>query len=319
MFSNGLLKASEKSHFDRFNSMNHEISLKYNTTRSFLPNCISDALEVTLAVRGIGWKHGHGVHVPRARRPKDRNSFLLSTVMSVFRTYLFVDVVDSFLEILPGMTLTSGSLYLPNLPLEGRYLAATILHVLAGLVIILGIEMWYDIASLIGVGILDDSPTSWPPFHDEPWRLGSLHEFWSKRWHQALRHTFLVFGGYPGGWVAGDLGMLFGTFLASGLFHEIGLFLGGEEIDPWVIFFFAAQPLGILAEKFYKRHTGKRVDGIYGALTVTIFVGVLGQLRSECYFTTIYRTRLTMSANSEFMAWAGDGWKGYNTSGLEPG
>lgn len=319
MFSNGLLKASEKSHFDRFNSMNHEISLKYNTTRSFLPNCISDALEVTLAVRGIGWKHGHGVHVPRARRPKDRNSFLLSTVMSVFRTYLFVDVVDSFLEILPGMTLTSGSLYLPNLPLEGRYLAATILHVLAGLVIILGIEMWYDIASLIGVGILDDSPTSWPPFHDEPWRLGSLHEFWSKRWHQALRHTFLVFGGYPGGWVAGDLGMLFGTFLASGLFHEIGLFLGGEEIDPWVIFFFAAQPLGILAEKFYKRRTGKRVDGIYGALTVTIFVGVLGQLCSECYFTTIYRTRLTMSANSEFMAWAGDGWKGYNTSGLEPG
>lgn len=192
-----------------------------------------------------------------------------------------MDLIDSFLETLPGMTPTSGSLYFHALPLGLRFLAATTLHLLAGLVVILGIEMWYDIASLIGVGIYKHSPTSWPPFHDEPWRLGSLHEFWSKRWHQALRHTFLVYGGYPGRCIAGDLGMLFGTFLASGLFHEIGLYLGGERMDPWVIFFFVAQPFGILMEKFYKKNTGKRVNGIIGAMSVMVFVGALGQICSE--------------------------------------
>ncbi|KAI1787883.1 hypothetical protein LXA43DRAFT_1027315 [Ganoderma leucocontextum] len=283
VFPDGLLKTREGSHVDRFNSVDHEPgrndkALRVQQQRSFLPACISDAVEVALAVRGIGWKHGHGVHVPRPRRSSKRNSFLVSTVISVIRTYLFVDLIDSFLDTLPGMTLTSGSLYFPALPLGLRYLAATTLHVLAGLVIILGIEMWYDIASLIGVGIFNHSPTSWPPFHDEPWRLGSLHEFWSKRWHQALRHTFLVYGGYPGWWVAGDLGMLFGTFLASGLFHEIGFYLGGERIDPWVIVFFVAQPFGILAEKVYQKYTGKRVDGISGAFMITIFVVALGQI-----------------------------------------
>ncbi len=81
------------------------------------------------------------------------------------------------------------------------------------------------------------------------------------------------------------MGMLFGTFLASGLFHEIGLYLGGERIDPWVIVFFVAQPFGILAEKSYKRYTGRRVDGIYGVFTVMMFVGALGQLCSECGFS----------------------------------
>ncbi|TBU50604.1 hypothetical protein BD309DRAFT_944293 [Dichomitus squalens] len=245
--------------------------------------CISDAFEVGVLARGIGWQYAYGLHVPKARRPSERSSYLKSTLISVMRAYLFVDLIDSFLDTLPGITATTGSLYLPALSPVLRYIVATALHVLAGFVIILGIEMWYDIASLVGVGVFQQSPSSWPPFHDEPWFSSSLHEFWSKRWHQALRQTFLVYGGYPGWWVAGDLGMLFGTFLASGLFHEIGLYVAGEPIDPWVTLFFFAQPFGILAEKFYKKQTGRRVNGTLGVVMVVVFVVVLGQVCTDSW------------------------------------
>ena len=281
----GLLKDGEVAYRDCTNGSTQEpngnITSQRPKTRGFVPPCISDALEVGILARGIGWQYARGVHVPRARRPLECSSYLKLTLISVVRAYLFVDFVDSFLDTLPGITATTGSLYFPALPPVLRYAVATAIHVLAGLVIILGLEMWYDIASLVGVGIFQQSPSLWPPLHDEPWRLSSLHDFWSKQWHQVLRQTFLVYGGYPGQWVAGDLGMLFGTFLASGLFHEIGLYLAGEAIDPWVILFFLAQPVGILVEKLYKRHTGRRVGGLLGASTVIIFVVFLGQICSE--------------------------------------
>ncbi|KAJ8454025.1 hypothetical protein ONZ51_g13269 [Trametes cubensis] len=207
----------------------------------WLPACIFDALEVGLAARGIGWKFAEGIYIPRPRRPSERSAYLKRTSISVLRTYLLVDFFDSFLETLPGITVDSGTIFIPTLPMMARYLVSTALHLGTGIVVILGLEMWYDIASLVG-----------------PWHMKSLHEFWSQQWHQLLRDTFLVMGGYPGRWIAGDLGLLFGTFLASGLFHEIGLYLGGAPIGPRVLIFFVAQAFGILTEKLYKSHTGKR-------------------------------------------------------------
>ena len=65
------------------------------------------------------------------------------------------------------------------------------------------------------------SKQDWPPIFDNPWASQSLHELWGKRWHQLLRRTFLVCGGYPGYWIAGNTGMILGSFFASGMFHQI--------------------------------------------------------------------------------------------------
>ncbi|KAH9901230.1 hypothetical protein C8Q73DRAFT_235552 [Cubamyces lactineus] len=249
----------------------------------WLSACIVDAFEVSIAARGIGWKFAEGVHIPGPRRPSERSAYLRHTFISVLRTYLLVDVFDSFLETLPGITVNSGTIFFPSLPIPARYLVSTALHLGTGIVVILGLEMWYDIASLVGVGLVQQPPVIWPPMHDRPWHARSLHEFWSRQWHQLLRDTFLVMGGYPGNWIAGDLGLLLGTFLASGLFHEIGLYLGGAPIDPKVLIFFLAQAVGILAEKFYKSFTGKRVGGWIGFVWVAMFVLGLGQLCTDSW------------------------------------
>ncbi|KAI8998789.1 hypothetical protein BD414DRAFT_133926 [Trametes punicea] len=251
--------------------------------RALIPPFLSDALELGTAARGIGWEFGRGVHVPRVRRPLDRGPYLRVTLLSVLRTYLLVDFFDSFLETLPGITVSGGTIFFPNLHPVARYIVSTALHLGTGIIVILGLEMWYDVASLIGVGLFHQVPSQWPPVHDEPWRMSSLHEFWSKGWHQILRDTFLVMGGYPGKWIAGDTGMLFGTFIASGLFHEIGLYLGGAPIDGRVMFFFVAQAFGILLEKFYRYHTGRRVGGLIGRLWAAIFVVGFGQLCTESW------------------------------------
>ena len=259
-----------------------------------LPRCLYDALELALTLRGIGWQYSHGIHVPKARRPSERRAYLKSTLISVLRSFLIVDFVNSSLEVLPGITPTSGTIFLAQLQPILRYTVSTAITIAAGLVVILGLSMWYDIASLISVGLLKQSPALWPPYHDEPWRMSSLHELWSKRWHQALRHTFLVYGGYPGRWLAGDLGMLFGTFLASGLFHEGGLYLGGgTPIDMRVILFFIAQAFGIVAEKLYRQYTGERIGGWLGFAWAVIFLVGSGQLCCEFLAHT-----LTFSSDS---------------------
>ncbi|KAI0374728.1 hypothetical protein BV20DRAFT_960878 [Pilatotrama ljubarskyi] len=251
--------------------------------RSLLPSCLFDAFEVGLSARGIGWQFAQGVHVPRARRPSERSAYLKHTSLAVLRAYLLADLFDSFLEHLPGVTVNSGTIYFRSLPPLARYVAATTLHFVTGIFIIFGIEMWYDIVSLIGVGLFNQAPILWPPIHDQPWRASSLHEFWSKGWHQILRDTFLVLGGYPGLWIAGNVGMLFGTFIASGLFHEGGLYLGGAPIDLRVVAFFVAQAFGILAEKLYRAFSGRRVGGWLGTIWVAVFVLGLGQLCTESW------------------------------------
>ncbi|KAI0747967.1 hypothetical protein C8Q80DRAFT_1169337 [Daedaleopsis nitida] len=250
---------------------------------SFLPACVYDALEVAFALRGIGWRFSHGMQVPRTRRPLDRRQFLQSTSLSVLKTYLTVDLIVAILNMLPGITVTGGTIFYMDLPPIPRYTVSTALHICAGLFVIFGLSMGYNVLSLVAVGFFHQSPSLWPPFHDEPWRVSSLHEFWSKRWHQALRHTFLVYGGYPGRWLAGDIGMLLGTFLASGLFHEVGLYLGGETMDVRVIWFFLVQPFGILAEKSYRVITGKRVGGWLGWTWAVIFIVGFGQVCTDAW------------------------------------
>jgi len=87
-----------------------------------------------------------------------------------------------------------------------------------------------------------------------------MHELWAKNWHQLLRNTFTVLGGYPGRWIAGDVGMLLGTFIASGLYHESSMYAMGRGFDHTVTLFFAAQGPILIGERLWRRVTGKRVN-----------------------------------------------------------
>ena len=168
-------------------------------------------------------------------------------------------------------------MYIPSLPPLYRYLVATAIHIGIGTAFIHGFCMVYYLLTLICVGILGHSPTSWPPMFDNPWISQSLHEFWAKRWHQILRRTFLVYGGYPCQFLIGRTGLLFGAFIASGLFHECAMYTMGRGWDNRVIFFFACQGFGILFEKLLKKITGKKVDGWLGTAWVYFCIMILGQ------------------------------------------
>ncbi|KAL1947968.1 hypothetical protein VTO73DRAFT_13692 [Trametes versicolor] len=280
----GTLKIGEQSlHDRRFPPHSDNAVTSPSDLQKYLPPCIYDALEVGLTVRGLGWQFAEGAYVPRPRRSSERSAYLKQTSLTVLRTFFFADLCDSFIELLPGVTIDGGSIFLPMLPPVPRYLLSTAIQFIVGIFIILTLEMVYDIFSLIGVGLLNQPPALWPPVHDKPWHMSSLHEFWSKRWHQILRSVFLVMGGYPGRWIAGDVGMLFGTFLASGLYHEVSLCMGGAPFDMRVLVFFVAQAFGILVEKVFRRITGKRVGGWTGWLWGAIFLLGIGQLCTDAW------------------------------------
>lgn len=122
--------------------------------------------------------------------------------------------------------------------------------------------------TLITVGLLRHSPTSYPPLFSAPWFAPSLHHFWSKSWHQLLRQTFLYLGGYPLGYLFGLPGYVFGTFMGSGLFHYWALYAMGKGTDVRTLWFFLWQALALGLERAWRSVTGRRVGGRLGTAWV---------------------------------------------------
>ncbi|KAL6304023.1 hypothetical protein BKA93DRAFT_785789 [Sparassis latifolia] len=245
-----------------------------------LPPWLSDALEVSLAVRGIGWDFGQGTYLPQSRRPRERGPFLRATAASLLLNLLYLDLSTSVVESVPGVgSVSGGSIFLPYLPLPLRYTVSTIVHLCAGIMVMSGLEAGDDLLTLLFVGVLGQPPSEWRPIQENPWAAQSLHELWAKRWHQLLRRTFMVFGGFLGQWVAGDLGLVIGVFVASGLYHEVGL----QTADSRVTLFFVLQGVGVLCETAWKKLTGRRVGGLAGRVWTYLFVVGLGQMTTDAW------------------------------------
>ncbi|KAL0961365.1 hypothetical protein HGRIS_006321 [Hohenbuehelia grisea] len=137
--------------------------------------------------------------------------------------------------------------------------------------------MVFDLITFIAVLVFNTPASAWPPVMDNPWVANSLHELWSLRWHQLLRRTFYVFGGIPGFYLAGPFGMLFGTFLASGLFHETSIYAMGKGLDPHPVLFFAIQAPLMVGERMWRQVTGRRVGGALGRAWVYFVIFVVAQ------------------------------------------
>jgi len=242
----------------------------------YIATWLYDAIELTHTMRGLEWRFGQGIHIPKATRPLERTAFLYATLISFLQNYLMLDFLETLLKLFPGVgTPMGGTMFYPTLAPSARYTVSTVIHMITGTTLIAGFGMVYDLITLFAVACLDSSPLSWPPIMDDPWRSDSMHTFWAEDWHQVLRQTFIVLGGYPGKWLGGDYGMVFGAFLASGLFHACSMYSTHRGLDYSTIAFFASQGLVLVLERLWRRFTGRRVGGWMGRLWVyfVLFVG----------------------------------------------
>jgi hypothetical protein len=270
----------------------------------FFPAGLVDATEASTTLRWIGWEIGKGVAVPPDSRPKTRSAFLKATAWLLVGNFIAVDFLVACIKLLPGIGSPAGStIFFSHLPLLPRYTFSTILAAISGTAMVAGFNTLHYLGTLIGVGVLGQSPEQWPPLTNNPWSSESISDLWAKRWHQMLRRVFLVYGGIPGGWIAGRVGLVLGTFLASGLLHEFGLYVIGRGIDHRVTFFFTFQGVCVLLEVLWRRITGRKVRGWGGRLWT--YAVVLGTGQAACKFSPTILAERDADLRSGRMAYAG--------------
>lgn len=268
-----------------------------------------DAVELAHTVRGINFRFGRDTPFPAHRRPMHRPAFLKATLRSFLIHYLELDVFESILKLFPGVGSPSGgSIFYHALPFPLRFLVSTTIHTLTGSALVAGFNMMYDLITLVAVGCFRSSPQNWPPVMDNPWGADSMHRFWSKDWHQVLRRTFLIYGGYPARYLSRffsttlcricganpnlkntkaviraleDIAGVFGIFLASGLWHECTMYAMGRGFEWSAILFFLCQAVLLFGERLWRQLTGQKVAGLWGRVWVYLVIFIGPQMMGE--------------------------------------
>ncbi|KAJ7134718.1 hypothetical protein C8R44DRAFT_870321 [Mycena epipterygia] len=307
----GQLKGKEVVKESEATANGHAEAPETRGSRLF-PPWLYDSFELIHTMRGLRWKFAQGTYIPAPTRPQERRAFLRATLISFVKNFLLLDLFESCIKVFPGVGVPSGgAMFYPKLSPIPRYTVSTTIHMLTGSALLAGFGMIYDLITLVAVGLLDSAPASWPPVTDRPWHATSMHMLWARSWHQLLRNTFLVFGGYPGRWIAGDVGMLLGTFIASGLYHECSIYTMGGGFDHTVTLFFAAQGPILIGERVWRQVTGRRVGGLIGRLWVYFIMFVAAQPLVNAWhmrglgggmviFPAISPVRLTLGALQQY-------------------
>ncbi|TCD65574.1 hypothetical protein EIP91_002495 [Steccherinum ochraceum] len=257
----------------------------YYPADSFLPPGLADANELIFSLRGIGWKFGADTYIPPDTRPMTRGRYLLSTLFTLIKSFLVFDFTLALITSLPGIgTTAGGSMFFTHLPLVHRYVVSSMIMLLVSVYFTAGFELGDALGATIAVGILRYEPNDWPPHIGSFWSADSLHDLWARQWHQNLRRMFLIFGGFPGQWLAGKFGMVMGTFLASGLYHESGLYLTDRGFDQRVLVFFLLNGLGVSLEWAFYKLAGRKVSGVLGRAWTWVFILGFGQMMIDSWF-----------------------------------
>jgi hypothetical protein len=213
---------------------------------------------------------------------------------------------------------------------------ATTIHIITGSALISGIKVAYDLVTLFAVGFCNSSPENWPPVMDDPWRADSLQRFWSRDWHQLLRRTFFVYGGYPArqlfrffsGFFANNglknpssstlileqFFVAFGTFLASGLYHECTMFALGNGFSWTSVLFFTAQAGLLVGERVWRMVMGKKVGGIWGRLWVYFVIFILSQVMGKSLIYHVVGTFFELERPSGLVAPPWIWWRDVDTT-----
>jgi Membrane bound O-acyl transferase family len=228
-----------------------------------IPNILLDAFDLLCNPRGIGWSW--------SRTPFPRGSTPSPSIASISAKLLLkCTVIDASQHIIqyvcpsvnnPG----GGSLFDPSLrPVHSTALAA-FAAVWGGLWVYATVDAGHDIGTLIGRIVFRQPASQWPPLMNQPWMSTSIREFWSYRWHQALRHFFIVYGARPGGALFGLPGAIMGAFAVSAVLHHLALWGVGHGMEfSTAGGFFLLMGFGAVIEEAFKRTTGLRVRGFLG-------------------------------------------------------
>ena len=175
--------------------------------------------------------------------------------------YIMQSICLSMVE--PG----GGSLFDPTLPLFPRTCLRALATIFGGVWVYVVVDSMYHVGMLIGRLLLRQPAGHWPPLFRGPWMATSIRDFWSDRWHQSLRHIFVVFGARPGGKFLGRAGAVMGAFAVSAFIHYVGLWGAGHGTEfQNDAGFFLLMGVGAVMEGAFERATGFRVGGWFGWL-----------------------------------------------------
>lgn len=236
---------------------------------SSTPSTLLDAFDLVTNFRGYGWDWSRGVYIPRETRPSNRSRFIFHTILSAathtFAFGILNTAIGSFSSASFGTLSGGGSIFDESLPSCLRYLRSSVISIFAFLWNYTAIQILYDLFTIVGVLILGQELTRWPPSFDAPWRATSLTDFWGRRWHQWFRHIFLTLGGYPLSFILGRPGIVIGAFLTSAVHHHIQLTALNNDSEFWrMLIGFGMMGLGIIIEDIFKDVTGREVHGLSG-------------------------------------------------------
>ncbi|KAH8104954.1 hypothetical protein DFH11DRAFT_1836750 [Phellopilus nigrolimitatus] len=205
--------------------------------------------------------------------------FVAATLNSFAYNFAALDLLEASIKLVPGVGSPRGGVHLPAGPAAAAALRAQHggAQSRAAARCSRGSRWCYDLRGARGgraararAGVVAARARRAVP-RGEPARVRG------ERWHQLLRHTFVVFGGAPGAALAGAPGMALGAFLASGVYHELSSVAMGRGVDARVVAFFAAQGAFVILERVWRRVTGRRVGGWPGRVWLYFDIMVLGQ------------------------------------------
>lgn len=241
------------------------------------PMGLWDYLHFLSDPRGISYNFGASFFKPPEKRNvNNRSSFLFSTLCEVLWFIVLADATATIFEMVvlavPETTITTsqgGSIYIESVPVPFRYFVSTVWTVCIGAGVYICLNLFHLLFTLVSVGLFQLDPAEHPPLFWSPYKASSVRELWGKRWHSAYRQSLTTLGGRVGYAVLGDVGMLMGTFLLSGIVHDLGLWDTNMGMDPWRITgFFFVQSFAIILEGLWFRSTGRKVQGAWGRLWV---------------------------------------------------
>ncbi|CDW97353.1 hypothetical protein [Sporisorium scitamineum] len=277
MDSNGATNGTDKS------ARSTEMPLYFPGTRWPLE------LDLLLNLRALGWEHGIKDGAPALPVPTYTSSERRQWIWNRIKTVpLYFVLYDAFCVLLNDKRFNvhagnrvGGSLWdcaKGSFGVAGPYL---ICIAFASIFVSLQ-SMVHPMAASLSIALFGDLPSRWSPrITRSPFLSTSTAEFWSKRWHQMLRVTFMTVGYWPvrdllqpiAGRRFANMAAICGTFLVSGIIHE----LGRVAMVPGLAFtdvtlFFVMQPAAIFAEQFFEHCTGRRVRGFFGWLWSVVWI-----------------------------------------------
>ncbi|KAK2463446.1 hypothetical protein APHAL10511_004532 [Amanita phalloides] len=247
---------------------------------------IWDALDLCGNVRGIGWNWSNGLHLPKETRSISRAAFASTTALQCVCWVLAFDFVHFSVQFFdPGFALPTGaSIYDMSLPPIPRYLRSSMICFLAGLTFWSAIQMLYHVGTLVGILVLQQHPSQWPPVFGNPLLADSLSDYWAKRWHQLFRQCFVSLGFKPLSFFAGRAGGVLGAFFISGMLHDFALWGMGRGSEPSSMYtYFLMMGVGVVLEGFWKYVTGYRVGGILGRIWGVVWLTGWSHLFIDAY------------------------------------